>query len=375
MARAVRTLTIGDVVQVLDEIAPPQLAQSWDNVGLLAGDRSARCKRILLCIDLTPPVLDEAIASNCELIVAYHPPIFRPIARLLADSPDTDAIVHNAIAAGIAIYSPHTALDAAAGGTNDVLAGFCKLTDIEPFEYVQTGPAQSKVVTFVPEADLEKVASALFAAGAGRIGEYEQCSYRVRGQGTFFGTEGANPRVGQRGRLEFVDEVRIEVVAPNARLPEVIAALRASHPYEEPAFDIYPLTVPPQVGIGRVGNLPEGTTLGALARTLARATKSKVASIVGPAGQEVRRAAVCVGAAGRLPFEKPRSRDCEVIVTGEIRHHDALTILRRGVTAIALGHWESERPALSALAARIREALPYAATLISQADVPPFTRV
>jgi hypothetical protein len=215
----------------------------------------------------------------------------------------------------------------------------------------------------------------MFAAGAGRIGDYEQCSFRLPGTGTFFGTESTNPRVGRKGRLEQVDEVRLEMIAPTAKLPEVIAALRRAHPYEEPAFDIYPLTPEPVRGIGRVGRLPAGTSLARLARQLKRATASEVMTVVGSPAARLKRAAVCVGAAGRLPLEKPRSADCDVIVTGEIRHHDALTLLRRGVCAIALGHWESEHPALKALAKRIQEELPAVKLSLSRADAPPFTRL
>jgi dinuclear metal center YbgI/SA1388 family protein len=373
MAKTVnRRVTVGAVAEALDRIAPPALAQSWDNVGLLVGDRKAACRRVLLCIDLTPTVLDEAITGRFALMVSYHPPLFKPISRILADSDGTDSLIHKAIAAGLALYSPHTALDAAEGGTNDVLAGLCGLKDVGPFEFVSAGQREFKVVTFVPFAQLEKVASAMFAAGAGRIGDYEQCSYRLRGEGTFFGTEGTNPQVGRKGHLERVAETRIEMVCDDRCLPEVIAALRRSHPYEEPAFDIYPLTPAPAVGIGRVGKLPKGTTLGGLAKALRRATKSQVMMTVGAAGAKVRRAAVCAGAAGRLPMEKPRAADCDVIVTGEIRHHDALSILRAGKTAIALGHWESERPALAPLAKRLKEALGSIDTVVSRKDAPPF---
>ena len=232
-----RSATVGDVTGVLDEIAPPALAQSWDNVGLLVGDRDAPCRSMLCCIDLTPSVLDEAIASRCDLILAYHPPLFQPITRLLADSAGTDAIVHRAIAAGIAIYSPHTALDAAAGGANDVLAGLCGLRDIEPFEYVDSGEPRCKLVTFVPPAQLEQIALDLFAAGAGRIGDYEQCSYRLIGEGTFFGTEQTNPRLGKRGRLEKVTETRLEMVIPRTCVAAAVRALHDNHSYEEPAYD------------------------------------------------------------------------------------------------------------------------------------------
>ncbi len=400
MPRIYAKTTVGDVSSAMDAVAPPRLAQEWDNVGLLVGDRRAACKRVLLCIDTTPAVLAEAARLRCPLIISYHPVIFRPIKTIRADSDGTDAIVHEVIRRGIAIYSPHTALDAAEGGTNDVLAELCGLRDVGPFEFVAGGPRECKVVVFVPPDALDRVAGAMFAAGAGRIGEYEQCSYRLRGEGTFFGTETTNPAVGRKGRLERVEEIRLEMVAPQNRIPEVVQAVRASHPYETPAYDIYPLESPPTKGIGRVGTLPAGTTLGALARTLKQRLRSAVSprprglsglretalpvagaprlrgggliQVVGDPKTRVRLAAVCAGAAGRLPLEHPRSADADVIVTGEIRHHDALAFLRLGKCAIALGHWESERPVLPRLAARLKTAVPAIEAIVSRADGGPF---
>ncbi len=363
--------TVGHLAAVMERLAPTKLAQPWDNVGLLIGSSAASCRRVLLTIDLTAAVLNEAVSRKCQGIIAYHPPLFQPIKSIRADHPGTESIIHETIASGLAVYSPHTALDAAPGGTNDVLAQLCGLTDVVPFEYVHVGPRQFKMVTFVPVEYLDKVSTAMFAAGAGRIGDYEQCSYRLRGEGTFFGTESTAPRVGRRGRLETVPEIRLEMVSPEPALPAVTEALHAHHPYEEPAFDIYPLTPPPTMGIGRVGRLPSGTTLGKLARQLQRGTQSKIITLVGAKTTRLKKAAVCVGAAGRLPLEKPNSADCDVIVTGEIRHHDALTILRNGKTAIACGHWESERPVLKPLAARLSEALPGIEFLISRRDTGP----
>ena len=366
------TFTVGQVADELDRIAPLHLAQSWDNVGLLVGDRRAPCEKVLLCIDLTPPVLAEAVRTAAQFIFAYHPPLFAPVKRLRADEGGTEGLVHRAIALGMALYSSHTALDAAEGGTNDVLARLVGLRATEPFEYVRSPSAQVKLVTFVPPADLERVAEAMFAAGAGHIGDYEQCSYRLAGEGTFFGTESTQPRLGRKGRLERVDEIRIETVVPQNRVPEVVAALREHHPYEEPAFDLYALEAPPCKGIGRVGQLPEGTRLGTLADRLKRATGSKIAMHVGSTRTLVRRAAVCVGAAGRLPLQKPLSADCDVIITGEMRHHDALTLLRANKTAIVLGHWESERPMLPVLAGRLKRALGGLPVRVSRSDASPF---
>jgi len=371
MAARRSSSTVGDVCSAMDALAPPRLAQEWDNVGLLVGDRRAACRRVLLCIDTTPAVLAEARRLRCPLIISYHPVIFRPVKTIRADSDGTDSLVHEAIRLGIAIYSPHTALDAAGGGTNDVLAELCGLRDVGPFEFVAGGPRECKVVVFVPPDALDRVANAMFTAGAGRIGEYEQCSYRLRGEGTFFGTEATNPAVGKKGRLERVEEIRLEIVAPQNRIPEIVQAIRASHPYETPAYDIYPLESPPTKGIGRVGTLPPGTTPAALARTLKRRLKSPVVQLVGDPKGRVRRAAVCAGAAGRLPLEHPRSADADVIVTGEIRHHDALAFLRLGKCAIALGHWESERPVLPRLAERLKTAVAGLNPVVSRADTGP----
>lgn len=364
--------TVGQVAAAMDRLAPPALAQPWDNVGLLIGAPAALCRRVLLAIDLTAAVLDEAISRKCQAIIAYHPPLFQPIKSVRADHPGTESIVHRTIAAGLAVYAPHTALDAAAGGTNDVLGLICGLTDVTPFEYVHPGPRLFKIVTFVPAEQLDQVSAAMFAAGAGRIGDYEQCSYRLRGEGTFFGTESTAPRVGRRGRLETVPEIRLEMVVPESALPAVTAALRRHHPYEEPAFDVYPLTPPPATGIGRVGRLPGGMTLGRLAGQLQRGTRSKIVTLIGAKTTRLKKAAVCVGAAGRLPLEKPNCADCDVIVTGEIRHHDALAILRNGKTAVACGHWESERPVLKPLVAGLSKALPRIEFLISRRDTGPF---
>lgn len=363
---------LADLVATLAELAPLHLAQSWDNVGLLAGDSASAVRKALLCIDLTPPVVDEAIAAKVDLVIAYHPPIFKPVNRLTAQASGPEAGVYRCIAAGVAIYSLHTALDAAEGGTNDVIAEFCGISHTEPLEYTfPNADNLAKFVVFVPADKVDAVAEAMFAAGAGHIGEYSQCSYRLEGTGTFLGSDAANPAVGRKGRLETVAETRLEMVCGLRQVPQVHAAMRAAHPYEEPAFDVYPVKGTPTRGIGRVGDLPSPIKLAALARKLKRAVDAAGVQIVGDPGAELRRAIILVGAAGSLPFQAhPRSGD--VIITGEIRHHDALSILRAGATAIALGHWTSERPVLHALAERLTAALPGLEVALSEADREPF---
>ncbi|MCO6437192.1 MAG: Nif3-like dinuclear metal center hexameric protein [Phycisphaerae bacterium] len=364
--------TVADVESAMDRIAPPSLAQDWDNVGLLVGDRAARVQRAMLCIDLTPAVVDEAVKSQADFLMTYHPPLFRPVKRLIMSDGDMESLVLRCIQAGIAIYAPHTALDAAEGGTNDALSNLCGLAHAEPLEFASPPPGTLfKLITFVPADHLDRVADGLFEAGAGHIGGYSHCSYRLAGQGTFLGGESTNPTVGKRGKLEQVDEMRIEVVVPQKSLPKVCAALRSAHPYEEPAFDLYPLQAPPVQGIGRVGMFPGPVTLEALAAKLRRSTKTANVQLVGDPKRTIYRAVIVAGAAGSLPLKAQLGRD-DVIITGEIRHHDALTFSRLGCTAIALGHWASERPVLASLRDRLANALPHVDVAISESDTDPF---
>ena len=361
------------LADVAAPIAPLNLAQSWDNVGLLAGDESQECTGIMLCIDLTESVIAEALRRKANLLLAYHPPLFKPIGRLTATSTGTDRLIFLAISKGIAVYSMHTALDAAAGGTNDVLADLCGLSNVEPFEHVPTGSAEKKMVVFVPPQHADRVADAMFLAGAGRIGDYQRCSYRLDGQGTFFATDSTAPAVGRKGRLERVPEIRLETIVPASRVADVAQALRATHPYEEPAFDVYSLEPRWTPGIGRMGTLPQPLTLSRLARKLQRALHANGVQIVGPPNRPLRRVAICVGAAGRLTLDGPIADRVDATITGEIRHHDALAYLRSGQCAIALGHWASERPVLKSLQSRIRSQTPLPVR-VSRADRDPFQR-
>jgi len=356
----------------METIAPTALAQEWDNVGLLAGDLKAAVRRAMLTIDLTGPVVDEGIRKKIDLIVSYHPPIFKPISSLCTPGSGMESLVFRCVRNGMAVYSPHTALDAADGGTNDAIAQLCGIYQTEPLEYVDSPNVdQCKLVVFVPAPHLEKVADAIFEAGAGQIGDYTRCSYQTTGEGTFLGGKDTNPAVGQRGKMESVQEVRLESIVRTTDLPKIIHAMRLVHPYEEPAFDIYPLRPGPVRGIGRCGKLSKATTLQKLARRLQFQTKAIGVQMIGRPEQPVDSVVIVAGAAGSLPFRNPLSAR-HVIITGEIRHHDALTIGRYGCSAIALGHWASERPVLKLVAQRLKELLPDLPLSISSADRDPF---
>ncbi|HEV2294313.1 MAG TPA: Nif3-like dinuclear metal center hexameric protein [Tepidisphaeraceae bacterium] len=358
------------VVQALNEIAPTRNAEAWDNVGLLAGDPGQDVSRAMLCIDYTDDVAAEAAGAECDLIIAYHPPLFQAVKRLTAGS-----VVFDAIRRGLAIYSPHTALDVADGGTNDMLADAIGIgTGAEarsPLRLIEPKAHQYKLVTFVPEKDAQRVADALFNAGAGRIGNYSRCSFQSSGTGTFYGEPGANPTVGQAGQLERAAEVKVETVMPIARMSEVLVALRKAHPYEEPAFDLVQLAAPPEkLGQGRIGALPP-TPREQVIERIKRELELDQVLVAGPTDGTITRAACCAGACGDM-LDDAIGQKADLYLTGEMRHHDAIKAARAGLTVVCTLHSNSERAVLKRLSRRLSESLPSLPVHLSQTDRDPF---
>lgn len=359
-------MKLATLVQILESIAPTRYAESWDNVGLLAGDGEREVKRALVTIDLTPAVAAEAFEASADAVIAYHPPLFHPIRRLTASS-----VVFQAISRGVAIYSPHTALDVAAGGTNDVLAEIAGISQPGPLRAIAPAPWHFKLVTFVPKEQADGVADAMFEAGAGWIGNYSHCSFRGEGTGTFLGHEGTNPTVGQTGKLEFAPEIRLETIVPAKALPEVVAALRKSHPYEEPAFDIIQLTTPPDgKGMGRLGNIAPIARRDLIDRIRQRLGVDRVL-VAGPQDGEAKKVACLAGDGGSF-VDDAIAQQADVYVTGELKHHDALKAASAGLTVICALHSNSERITLSRYARRIADASGIE-VLVSDQDRDPFT--
>ncbi|QOV89880.1 Nif3-like dinuclear metal center hexameric protein [Humisphaera borealis] len=363
--------TVADLVAALESIAPTRYAESWDNVGLLVGDPAQDLTRVMLTIDYTPAVACEAAGEKCDAVIAYHPPIFKPLLSRVTAS-GASAAVFDAIRRGVAIYSPHTALDVAEGGTNDVLADALGLAERWPLKVSEDKPSQYKLVTFVPETSLEKVSAAIFAAGAGRIGHYSACSFRTAGTGTFFGEAGSDPTVGKSGQFERVPEVKIETVVPTARVDAVVNALRAAHPYEEPAFDLNVLGAAPEGhGIGRIGDLPAPTERQAVFERIKRELELPHLLIAGPTSGSITRAAVCAGACGDL-LDQAIGGGAQLYLTGEMRHHDALKAANAGLTVVCTLHSNSERATLKRLAAMLSGRLPELPMILSRKDRDPF---
>ncbi|MHB1422375.1 MAG: Nif3-like dinuclear metal center hexameric protein [Gemmataceae bacterium] len=348
--------TVASVVDYLDQFAPRELAAEWDNVGLLLGERSATVERIMTCLTVTPESAAEAIETRANLIVAHHPILFRGVKRLTDDTAEGRMLLGLA-RANVAVYSPHTAFDNTRDGINELLARRLALMDIAPLRRgCERG--QMKVVVFVPEKDLNRVADAMFAAGAGRIGEYRECGFRLAGVGTFFGSDAANPTIGQKGRREEVNEWRLESVCPASCVETVVAAIRESHSYEEPAFDLYPLNAPPSTrGEGRLGSLPSPQPLGEFANRVKAALQCGPVQTIGDLQSPVQRVAIVCGAGGEMMADAVRAR-ADVLLTGEMRFHDYLHARVQRLALVLPGHYATERRGIEDLAERLRGQFP-----------------
>ncbi|MGH8895025.1 MAG: Nif3-like dinuclear metal center hexameric protein, partial [Actinomycetes bacterium] len=258
------THTLADVVGVLDRLYDPRGAEAWDAVGLVTGDLDQPVRRVMLAVDPVQRVIDEAVDWQADLLVTHHPLLLRPVHAIATSHPKGRAVT-TLVRAGVALHVAHTNADVADPGVSDALAAVLGLADLQPLRPQPQEPTD-KLVTFVPHDAATKVLDALAAAGAGRIGDYERCAWTTEGTGTFVPGGAAHPTVGQVGRTERVAETRLEMVLPRPARAAVVAALRASHPYEQPAFDLVPLAaLPGRRGLGRVGRLPEPVSLAAFA--------------------------------------------------------------------------------------------------------------
>jgi dinuclear metal center YbgI/SA1388 family protein len=369
-----------DILIWLDRFAPRELAEDWDNVGLLWGDSTELIRSVMTCLTVTDATAAEAIERGAGMIVSHHPVLFKAVRQVTVRGGNPHNFLWPLARAGIAIASPHTALDNCRGGINDLLAERLGLVEVGPLRPSRPTP-EFKVVVFTPEADRARVLDAAFAAGAGRIGDYRECSFGTPGTGTFFGEEGANPTVGQAGRREEAPEWRLELICPQRALNRVSKAIRQAHSYEEPAVDVYPLhpvtpdratmSIDPQgdnivhivhekpeaLGVGRLGRLPAPERLADLAARVARLLDAPGLQYVGDPDRMVERIAIACGAGDDFVADA-RSLLAHVLLTGEARYHRAIEAEAFGIGLILAGHHATERPGVEMLARRLAETFP-----------------
>ena len=360
--------TVAEVVSALDALYPPALAADWDAVGLVCGDPGEPVRSVLFAVDPVEVVVDEAIERGIDLLVTHHPLFLRGTSTVAATTAKGRA-VHRLIRAGIGLQVAHTNADHANPGVSDALATALGLVDTRPLEPLPA-PALDKVVVFVPEPDSEKLIDALAAAGAGEVGDYARCAWTTPGVGTFLPLSGAVPTVGTVGEVARVDEIRVEMVFARAARVEVIGALRAAHPYEEPAFDILELAGwPGNEGTGRVGELRAPMSLRAFAALVGSALPATAGGgrVAGDLDREVRRAAVC-GGAGDAYLRQASTSGSDVFVTADLRHHVVSEHLADGGCAVIdMPHWATEWPWLPEAAQRLRAVLAERGTTVSTA--------
>jgi len=316
-----------------------------DPVGLQIGDRGASLREVGVCHEVTEAVVATLEREPVDLLVSYHPLLYRPTRSLVA-GPTPEGRALRLARAGVALAVVHTNFDVARGGAADALAESLGLESVSGF--APAFPADGhKLVTFVPADDADRVLDGLASAGAGRIGNYTHCAWRADGIGTFFAGRGSDPAIGSRGELNREAEVRLELVVPAGREAGAIAALRAAHPYEEPAFDLYPRRV--EAGLlGRVGRPEPGTSLGELGATVREALESPWTRLAGDPERVLGRVAVIPGSGADF-LSDALAVGADAIVTGDVGHHRAREVLERGVCLIDPGHAATERPGLQRL--------------------------
>ena len=361
---------LGDVVVALDALYPAAWAEAWDAVGLVVGDPDAVVRRVLFAIDPVAPVVAEAAERGADLLVTHHPLYLRGTTSVAATDPK-GRVVHHLIAGGCALFVAHTNADVASPGVSDALAARLGMVETRPLSPLPAEPLD-KLVVFVPVADADRVLDAVAAEGAGAIGDYDRCAWRTTGEGTFRPLPGAAPTIGVVGEVASVEEVRLETVLPRARRAAVVRALLASHPYEEPAYDVLELaTVLGPRGLGRVGRLPQPTALGELVKQVA-AVLPQTAWGVRAAGdplQLVETLAVCGGAGDDLLVEAAAVADA--YLTADLRHHPA-SEAPQGLALIDAAHWATEWPWLADAAHRLSAAVDVE-TAVSEVVTDPWT--
>ncbi|RLL48061.1 Nif3-like dinuclear metal center hexameric protein [Oceanobacillus piezotolerans] len=326
-----------DIFRYMEEWAPRKLAYDWDSVGLQVGSYNHKVKKVMVTLDVMESVVDEAIAESVNLIISHHPMLFKPLNQLNLDTPK-GRMIKKLVENDITVYSAHTNLDIASGGVNDIL---CEYIGIENTEVLLKEKAEHlfKVVVYVPETHADVVREALAKSGAGHIGNYSHCTFQSDGQGTFKPLEGTNPFIGEEGQLEYVDEVKIETIAQEGKLSETISELVKAHPYEEPAYDVFPLrNEGQQYGIGRIGTLPVAMSLKELGEKVKQELEMEHIRITGDFNKKVRKVAV-LGGSGEKYIHLAKQRGADVYITGDMSFHYAQDAWQMGLSVIDAGHY------------------------------------
>ena len=365
-------MLVKEISDYIENIAPKALAQEWDNVGLLIGDANSDVKTVLMAIDVTNDVVKEAQKQNAQMIISYHPVIWDGLKKITAQC--SKSVVYDLIRAGISVYSIHTSLDVVWGGVNDGLAQMLGIASPSPIGDYVDDPSKDlyKFVVFVPKDHINKLARAVFAAGAGQLGNYSDCAFTSQGNGTFKPLEGSNPAIGTKDKLEHVEEIRFETIVPKANISKVIEAMKKVHPYEMPAYDVIKLhDLSARMGLGRMGKLSSPRKIEDIIEDIKKTTATDTIGVVGNLKKTIRSAAVCAGTCGKI-LNKVIANNCDLYLTGELKHHEALVAQEAGLLCFCLSHTVSERFILKKLKMQLEQELKNVKISLSKKDRDPF---
>ena len=348
-------MIVGDLTKYLDDWAPPGAAWEKDNVGLQIGSRRQEIKNIMLCLELNDEVLKEALRKKCNFLFTHHPLIFKPIKNLDTENNSLASLIEKLFKHNINVYSAHTNFDSIKDGVSFELAKVLKLKNIRFLENDENN--QFKVVTFIPASILDKISKAIFSAGGGIIGEYENCSFRSSGVGTFKGSSKSNPLIGKKNNFEKANEIRLEVKVDSWNLNKVISSILKTHPYDEPAYDIYPLkNKNMNFGAGAIGELEKEVDENKFLSFVSKSLKTKTLKYCKGKGKVIKKVAVCGGSGSEL-LAKSISEGADAFVTADIKYHTYQDAEKK-ILLIDAGHYETEIISLKAAQKAINNFIP-----------------
>lgn len=326
-----------DIFRIMEKLASDRLSYDWDNVGLQIGSAAQSVKRVMVTLDVLENVVDEAIDQQVDLIISHHPLLFQPMKQINFDTPK-GRVIQKLIQNNITVYASHTNLDIADGGVNDILCKKLGITNTTNLVQTQNEKLY-KVVIFVPKSHRRSVMDAMSKAGAGHIGNYSHCTFQTEGQGTFKPLEGTNPYIGSQDELEFVDEVKIESIVEAGILDKVVNSMVDAHPYEEAAYDIFPLANEGrEYGLGRIGTIQKQMTVKDVCNHVKKVLDLDTLRVTGDLDKEIKTIAV-LGGSGEKYWQSALEKGADVYITGDMTFHAAQDAWQNGLVIIDPGHY------------------------------------
>ncbi|MCC5895864.1 MAG: Nif3-like dinuclear metal center hexameric protein [Alkalibacterium sp.] len=333
------SVTVRDLIEAMEHLAPPSLAEDWDPIGLSFGSMDKEVKKVLIALDVDKDTIQEAKDNEVDLMITHHPAIFKPLKTLNSDDSRRQDYIE-LLKSDIAVYSAHTNLDAADSGMNDWLADRIGISETDrEIVSVVSKSGFKKLAVYVPDYAADKVRRALHEAGAGEVGDYKDVSYTLEGHGRFTPQEGADPTEGEIGKEEYIHELRIEMMLKDRDVYKVIQALKSAHPYEEPVFDLFTLENQTEsYGFGRIGTIekPKSTEeMAALMQSLFNVDGIRY----GATTKRPHKVVAVFGGSGAKYYRDALEKGATLFITGDVSYHDAQDMLRDGIEFVDAGHY------------------------------------